>query len=49
MLYYVCKEGDDDYYTDYIPVSSPKEVDELNKNYNGYELEKECKEIFVKF
>lgn len=30
---------DDDDYTDYIPVDSEEDADELNRKYNGYELE----------
>ncbi len=30
---------EDVYYTDYIAVDSPKHAQELNKNYNGFEIE----------
>ena len=31
--------GYDDYYTDYFPVDSEEEAQELNEKYGGYELE----------
>lgn len=31
--------GDDSYYTDYFPVDSPEAADELNRKYNGFDLE----------
>ena len=32
---------DDDYYGDYFPVDSPEEADELNRKYDGWEIETE--------
>ena len=34
-------EDSDSLYKDYFPVSSPEEAEELNKKYNGYDIEKE--------
>ena len=31
---------DDDYYSDFFPVSSPEEADELNRRYDGYAIER---------
>lgn len=31
--------GDDSYYTDYFPVESEEEADELNRKYDGFEIE----------
>ena len=33
--------GDDSYYTDYFPVDSPEEADELNRKYDGFAIELE--------
>ncbi len=30
---------DDSYYTDYFPVDSPEEADELNRKYDGFAIE----------
>ncbi len=30
---------DDSYYTDYFPVDSPEEADELNRKYDGFSIE----------
>ncbi len=32
---------DDSYYTDYFPVDTPEEADELNRNYDGFSIEME--------
>ncbi len=39
----------DDYYTDYFPVGSPHEAEQLNEKYGGFQLEQEwnCKGVFV--
>lgn len=34
--------GEDVYYTDYIAVDSPEHARELNKKYNGFEIEKDA-------
>ena len=39
---------DDDYYTDYFPVSSEEEADELNRKYSGYAIEFEFKEKYLR-
>ena len=39
--------GDDSYYDDYFPIDSPDVADELNKKYNGYEIEKCFTECFI--
>ncbi|MBR3201625.1 MAG: hypothetical protein IKG17_09875 [Mogibacterium sp.] len=31
--------GDDSYYRDYFPVGSPEEADELNRKYDGFQIE----------
>ncbi len=31
---------DDDYYTDFFPVSGPDEADELNQRFDGFEIER---------
>ena len=33
--------GDDSYYTDYFPVDSEREAEELNKQYGGFAIEEE--------
>ncbi|MBR2669229.1 MAG: hypothetical protein IKE36_05465 [Solobacterium sp.] len=40
---------DDDYYTDYFPVDSPEEADELNKKYSGFEIETEFPGRYLMF
>ena len=37
--YHDMSDGDDGYYTDYFPVGSPEEADELNRKFDGYEIE----------
>ncbi len=32
---------DDSYYTDFFPVDSPEEADELNRRYDGFSIERE--------
>lgn len=31
---------DDDYYTDYFPADSPEQAEELNRMYDGFEIER---------
>ena len=42
-------EENDDYYTDYIPVDSAQEAEQLNELYGGWAIEKEWngKKVFV--
>ncbi len=37
----------DSYYTDYFPVDSEKEAEELNRRYNGFEIERAFKERYL--
>ena len=37
--YHDMSGGDDCYYTDYFPVDSPEEAGELNRKYNGFDIE----------
>lgn len=39
---------DDDYYRDYFPVSSPEEAAELNRKYDGFAIEKQFEERYLK-
>ncbi|MBQ6389590.1 MAG: hypothetical protein IJH90_08200 [Mogibacterium sp.] len=39
--YHSFTDGDDSYYKDYFPVDSPEEADELNRRYNGFDIERE--------
>lgn len=44
LILYQCSEfhgqdGNDSYYDDYFPVSSAEEAEELNKKYDGFEIE----------
>lgn len=36
-------DSGDSYYTDWFPVSSPEEADELNRKYDGFQIETEFK------
>ena len=38
---------DDDYYTDYFPVDGPEEADELNRLYDGFEIEEKFPERWL--
>ena len=38
---------DDSYYRDYFPVDSPQEADELNRKYNGFEIENRFPEKYI--
>lgn len=39
--------GDDSYYTDFFPVDSEQEADELNMKYNGFEIESKFNEKYI--
>lgn len=39
--------GEDGYYTDYFPVDSPEEADELNKKYDGFKIETMFKKRYL--
>lgn len=39
--------GDDSYYTDYFPVDSEQEADDLNKMYDGFEIAKKFNDRYM--
>ena len=45
--YHSFTDEPDGYYTDYFPVSSPGEADDLNRRYDGFEIEFEFKERYL--
>ena len=40
-------DSPDSYYTDFFPVSSPEEADELNRRFDGFEIEREFGERYL--
>ena len=40
-------ESSDSYYTDWFPVSSPEEADELNRKYDGFQIETEFEDRYL--
>ena len=40
--YHDFTNGEDSLYSDYFAVSSPEEADDLNKKYNGFDIEFKC-------
>ena len=45
--YHSFSDAPDSYYTDFFPVSSAEEADELNRKYDGYEIEREYKDRYL--
>jgi hypothetical protein len=45
--YHSFSDDPDSYYTDFFPVSSPEEADELNRKYSGFAIEREFKERYL--
>lgn len=45
--YHSFSDSGDDYYSDWFPVSSPEEAEELNKKYSGFDIEEEFEERYL--
>ena len=45
--YHSFTDSPDDYYTDFFPVSSLEETDELNRKYSGFAIEEEFRGRFL--
>ena len=45
--YHSFTDAPDGYYTDFFPVSSPEEADELNRKFDGFQIEREFKQRYL--